>query len=59
MLQYLKAGLVDELELAISPVFLGEELRLFAGMDRQKVALEILDAMHSPSVTHVRYAMKR
>jgi dihydrofolate reductase len=29
--QYLKAGLVDELELAISPVFRGEGLRLFAG----------------------------
>lgn len=58
LLQYLHAGLVDELEIALAPVFLGEGLRLFEGIDQRKVGVEIVEAVHSPAVTHLRYAVQ-
>lgn len=60
VLQYLNAGLVDELSLTLSPKLLGAGLRLFDGIDTQKLALEIAETVHSPLVTHLRYhALKR
>ncbi len=50
--QYLAAGLVDELHVAIAPVLFGSGLRAFDGIERR---LEIADVLASPSVTHVRY----
>ena len=57
--QYLNAGLVDEFSLAVSPVLLGNGLRLFEGVDPSKVGLEIVEALHSPLVTHLTYAVRR
>jgi dihydrofolate reductase len=57
--QYLNAGLVDELELALSPILLGDGLRLFDGVDRRKVSFEIVEAIPSSRVTHLRYRVKR
>lgn len=59
VVQYLNAGLVDELSIALAPVLLGEGLRLFDGIDRRKIGVEIVDAIHSPSATHLRYAVKK
>ena len=59
ILQYLNAGLVDEFEIALAPVFFGSGIRLFDGIDRRKVGLEIVEAIHSPLVTHLRYAVTR
>lgn len=59
VVQYLNAGLVDELCLDVTPVLLGEGLRLFEGVDRTKVSLTIGEATHSPVVTHVRYDVTR
>jgi dihydrofolate reductase len=59
ILQYLNAGLVDELSIALAPVFLGAGVRLFDGIDRRKVELEIVEAIHSPLVTHLRYAVTK
>jgi dihydrofolate reductase len=56
--QYLNAGLVDELSIALSPVFLGPGLRLFDGIDERRVGLEIVRAVNSPMVTHLTYAVK-
>src|SRR3954469_4358021 len=36
IVQYLNAGLVDEFSIALAPVFFGEGVRLFEGIDRQK-----------------------
>jgi dihydrofolate reductase len=59
ILQYLNAGLVDEFSIALAPVFFGEGVRLFEGIDRRKVSPEIVEAIHSPLVTHLRYAVTR
>jgi dihydrofolate reductase len=57
--QYLNAGLVDECSIALSPVFLGAGSRLLDGVDPRTIALEIVEAVHSPLVTHLRYAVRR
>ena len=59
VLQYLNAGLVDELVLSVAPTFLGGGRRLFDGIDRSAVGLEIIEALSSPKVTHLRYALKK
>jgi dihydrofolate reductase len=57
--QYLNAGLVDELEVQIAPMFLGKGVRLFDRIDAVKVKLEIVEAINSPSITHVKYSTGR
>jgi dihydrofolate reductase len=52
--QYLAAGLVDELQLNIVPVLLGERERLFENVGAD-VQLEQTQVVHTPEVTHVRY----
>jgi len=58
VLQYLRAGLVDELSLALAPRFLGEGLRLFEGIAPGAFGVEIVEAVSSPDVTHLRYAVR-
>lgn len=55
--QYLRAGLVDEFTLAISPVIFGGGPRLFAGIGRD-LGVELVETIASPRVTHVRYAVR-
>ena len=55
--QYLRAGLVDEVALAISPVMFGGGRRLFESISRE-VSLELVETLASPRVTHVRYAVR-
>lgn len=59
ILQYLNAGLVDEFSIALAPVVFGSGIRLFDGIDRRKVGLEIVEAIPSPLVTHLRYAVTK
>ena len=59
ILQYLNAGLVDEFSIALAPVFFGEGRRLFDRVDRRRIAVDIVEAIHSPRVTHLSYAVRR
>ena len=52
--QYLAAGLIDELELSISPLLLGGGARLFEGVGPE-VRIEQVRAIDAPGVTHVKY----
>jgi dihydrofolate reductase len=52
--QYLRAGLVDEFALAISPVMFGGGPRLFAGIGPD-VRVALVETLISPRTTHVRY----
>ena len=58
VVQYLNAGLVDELVLSVTPTFLAGK-RLFDAIDQRAVGLEIIDVLASPQVTHLRYAVKK
>jgi dihydrofolate reductase len=55
--QYLAAGLLDELHLHIVPVLLGSGERLLE--DVGDPALEPVEVVASPAVTHVRYHVVR
>jgi dihydrofolate reductase len=54
---YLHAGLVDEFDLAVSPVFLGGGTPLFERVPSERLGLEIVRTVHSPLVTHLRYSV--
>jgi len=51
--QYLRAGLVDELHLAISPVLLGKGERLLEGVDLRALGYECVQFVPSEKATHV------
>ncbi|MCD6014743.1 MAG: deaminase [Solirubrobacterales bacterium] len=58
--QYLKAGLVDELQLHVVPLLLGDGVRLFSGhLDSGQVELERIRVVDSPAVTHLKYRVVR
>jgi dihydrofolate reductase len=59
IVQYLNAGLVDELTVALSPALLGSGTRLFDGVDAARVALEPVRAQSSQRVTHLTYAVRK
>jgi len=54
--QYLCAGLIDEMHLAIVPVLLGRGERLFDHLDGGPAGYECVDFVSSPSALHVRLA---
>jgi len=53
--QYLKAGLLDELQIHVAPLLLGGGVRLFDDLGTKQVELEGTGAIQSPAVTHLRY----
>src|SRR5918999_2101122 len=53
--QYLAAGLLDELELHVAPVLLGDGSRLFDNLGNAEVQLEQVRAVEAPGVTHLKY----
>ncbi|MBW9214758.1 dihydrofolate reductase family protein [Mumia sp. zg.B53] len=59
ILEHLNAGLVDEFSIALSPVLFGKGVRLFEGVDAERVALEQVRAESSPRVTHLTYAVRQ
>jgi dihydrofolate reductase len=55
--QYLAAGLLEELQIHVVPLFLGDGVRLFDQID-PTVDLELTRVIESPTVTHLRYRVK-
>jgi dihydrofolate reductase len=51
----LRAGLLDQMELHLIPVLLGEGRRLFEGMGPEHIELELVRTLEAPGVTHQRY----
>jgi len=53
--EYLAAGLLDELELSVAPVLLGDGARLFDDLGDAKVQLEQVRVVEAPGVAHLTY----
>ena len=53
--QYLKAGLLDEIQIHLVPVLLGEGIRLFDHLGPEYIELESTRVIESPGVTHLRF----
>jgi dihydrofolate reductase len=57
--QYLRAGLLDEIDVDLVPVLLGAGVRLFAGLEGRRLDLECTRVVISDCVTHLRYRVVR
>jgi dihydrofolate reductase len=51
--QYLRAGLIDEMHIAIAPVLLGSGERLFEGVDLRSLGYECAEFVGSEKATHM------
>jgi dihydrofolate reductase len=51
--QYLRAGLIDEMHIAISPVLLGAGERLFEGVNMRALGYQCVQFVASEKATHV------
>jgi dihydrofolate reductase len=57
--QYLRAGLVDELQLHLVPILLGSGERLLDGLGEAQLRLECTSVIEAPGVTHLTYRTLR
>lgn len=53
--QCMRAGLVDEIMIGIAPVLLGEGLRFFENMGIERIELERLQVIESPTRTDLKF----
>ncbi|GAB3806144.1 dihydrofolate reductase family protein [Virgibacillus kimchii] len=56
--QFLNAGLIDEFQLHVVPIFLGSGIRLFKSMNAQ-LKIEKISVLDSPEVTHMKYRLRK
>ena len=59
ILEYVNACLLDELDIALSPLLIGSGVRLFEGVDADRVALEPIRSEPTQRVTHLTYAVRK
>ncbi|KAB8180080.1 dihydrofolate reductase family protein [Microbispora catharanthi] len=57
--QFVKAGLVDEIQIQLVPVLLGAGTRLFDNLGADHIELERTMLNESPHVTHLRFRVVR
>ncbi len=51
--QYLRAGLIDEMHLALAPVLLGSGERLFPDLDLPRLGYRCTEHVSTPEATHL------
>lgn len=56
--QYLKTGLVDEMNINLVPILLGSGERLFDGVGDDLHGLELVRTVAAPKVTHLKYSKR-
>ena len=59
MRQYLKAGLLDELQVHLVPILLGEGVRLFEDLGRERIELKRIRTIETAAATHLRFEVLR
>jgi len=57
--QYLSAGLIDEMEIHLVPIFLGGGARLFDNLAGAAIGLECTGVVDAPGVTHLTYRVRK
>ena len=57
--QCLRTGKVDEVQIHLAPLLLGDGVRLFDGLGSDPPVLEVTRVISSPLVTHIRYRVVR
>jgi dihydrofolate reductase len=57
--QCLRKGLVDELQIHLAPLLLGDGVRLFEALGTERPKLELTRVVESPAVTHIRYRVAK
>lgn len=57
--QYLAAGLMDQIDVHLVPLFLGEGLRVFDDEALSGITLEQVRVVEAPGVTHLRFRVVR
>jgi hypothetical protein len=53
--QYIKAGLLDEIQIHLVPVLFGQGIQLFDRAGPKHIELERTGVIESPGVTHLRF----
>jgi dihydrofolate reductase len=53
--QYLRAGLLDELEIHLVPILLGGGIRLFEDLTSESFELRRIRSIESPGAIHLRF----
>lgn len=53
--QVIEAGLLDEIQIHLAPVLLGDGVRLFDRVGKEHIELESASVIESPKVTHLGY----
>jgi dihydrofolate reductase len=59
MREYLKAGLLDEIQIHLIPILLGGGVRLFEQLGPQQIELEKTRVIDTPRATHLQYRVLR
>jgi dihydrofolate reductase len=53
--QYLKAGLLDEMQIHLIPILLADGVRLFDDLDSEGIELRRASSIETPGATHFRF----
>lgn len=56
--QYLQAGLLDEMQIHLIPILLGDGIRLFERTNPDGIELRKISSIDTPSATHLRYRVR-
>ena len=56
--EYLKAGLLDEMQIHLIPVLFGDGTRLFEDLGGRRIELKKTSTIDTPGATHLRYSIQ-
>jgi dihydrofolate reductase len=56
--EYLKAGLLDEMQIHVVPVLFGDGTRLFENLGGRRIELKRTSTIDTPGATHLRFSVQ-